>query len=62
MNPSLDDMIDVGCQRPGDPVEIWLARQWQHVLGFGEGLIGVGGSSLDAARMIDAIPDAADRR
>jgi hypothetical protein len=66
MNPSLDEMIDVGCQRPGDPVQIWLARQWQHVPGFavgtGEGFFGVGGNSLDAARVTDAILDAADRR
>jgi pimeloyl-ACP methyl ester carboxylesterase len=40
-------------------VEIWLARQWQHILGFAVGIrenfFGVGGNSLDAARVIDAI-------
>ncbi|MGH3286144.1 MAG: thioesterase domain-containing protein [Streptosporangiaceae bacterium] len=59
MNPALDETIDRGYQRPRDPVEIWLARQWQHVLGFAVGIrenfFGVGGNSLDAARMIDAI-------
>jgi hypothetical protein len=63
MNLSLDEIIDVGCQRPGDLVEIWLARQRQHVLGLavgtGEGFFGVGGNSLDAA---DAVLDRADRR
>jgi hypothetical protein len=63
MNPSINEMIDVGCQRPGGPVQIWLARQRRHVLGLavgiGEGFCGVGGNSLDAA---DAIVDTADRR
>jgi len=40
-------------------VEIWLARQWQHILGFAVGIrenfFGVGGNSLDVARVIDAI-------
>jgi hypothetical protein len=66
MNSSLGEMIHVGCQRPGDPVEIWLARQRRHVPGFavgiGKGLIGAGGDSPDTARITDAIPDAADRR
>jgi pimeloyl-ACP methyl ester carboxylesterase len=59
MNPALDETIDNGYQRPRDPVEIWLARQWQHILGFAVGIrenfFGVGGNSLDAARVIDAI-------
>jgi hypothetical protein len=59
MNPALNETIDTGYQRPRDPVEIWLARQWQHVLGFAVGIrenfFGVGGNSLDAARVIDAI-------
>ncbi|HEY6789114.1 MAG TPA: thioesterase domain-containing protein, partial [Trebonia sp.] len=50
---------DIGYQRPRDPVEIWLARQWQHILGFAVGIrenfFGVGGNSLDAARVIDAV-------
>ncbi|HZR50597.1 MAG TPA: thioesterase domain-containing protein [Streptosporangiaceae bacterium] len=59
MNHALDETIGTGYQRPRDPVEIWLARQWQHVLGFAIGIrenfFGVGGNSLDAARVIDAI-------
>jgi hypothetical protein len=59
MNPALNESIDYGYQRPRDPVEIWLARQWQDVLGFAVGIrenfFGVGGNSLDAARVIDAV-------
>jgi pimeloyl-ACP methyl ester carboxylesterase len=59
MNPALDETIYNGYQRPRDPVEIWLARQWQHILGFAVGIrenfFGVGGNSLDAASVIDAI-------
>jgi hypothetical protein len=59
MNPALNETIDTGYQRPRDPVEIWLARQWQQILGFAVGIrenfFGVGGNSLDAARVIDAI-------
>jgi hypothetical protein len=59
MNPALDDPIDTGYQRPRDPMEIWLARQWQGVLGFAVGIrenfFGIGGNSLDAARVIDAV-------
>src|SRR6185437_3634359 len=49
----------LGYQRPRDPVEIWLTRQWQHILGFAVGIrenfFSIGGNSLDAARMVDAI-------
>ena len=59
MNPALEETTDTGYQRPRDPVEIWLARQWQDVLGFAVGIrenfFGVGGNSLDAARVIDAV-------
>jgi Thioesterase domain/Phosphopantetheine attachment site len=59
MNAALGETAGYGYQRPRDPVEIWLARQWQHVLGFavgiGENFFGVGGNSLDAARVIDAV-------
>ncbi len=59
MNHALNETIDTGYQCPRDPVEIWLARQWQHILGFAVGIresfFGVGGNSLDAARVIDAI-------
>jgi len=59
MSDILNETIDTGYQRPRDPVEIWLARQWQRILGFAVGIrenfFGVGGNSLDAARVIDAI-------
>jgi hypothetical protein len=59
MNHALNETIDTGYQPPRDPVEIWLARQWQRILGFAVGIrenfFGVGGNSLDAARVIDAI-------
>jgi pimeloyl-ACP methyl ester carboxylesterase len=59
MNPALNEMTGTGYQRPRDPAEIWLARQWQDVLGFAVGIrenfFGVGGNSLDAARVIDAV-------
>jgi pimeloyl-ACP methyl ester carboxylesterase len=59
MNPPHNETIDTGYRHPRDPVEIWLARQWQDVLGFAVGIrenfFGVGGNSLDAARVIDAV-------
>jgi hypothetical protein len=59
MSHALTGPADAGYQPPRDPLEIWLARQWQHVLGFtvgiGEGFFSVGGNSLDAAIIIDAI-------
>jgi pimeloyl-ACP methyl ester carboxylesterase len=59
MNPALGETTGTGYQCPRDPVEIWLARQWQHVLGFAVGIrenfFAVGGNSLDAARVIDAV-------
>jgi hypothetical protein len=59
MNPALNEPVETGYQRPRDPAEIWLARQWQDVLGFAVGIrenfFGVGGNSLDAARVIDAV-------
>ena len=59
MNPAIDETTDTDYQRPRDPVEIWLARQWLDVLGFTVGIrenfFGVGGNSLDAARVINAV-------
>jgi surfactin synthase thioesterase subunit len=59
MNPAPDETTGTGYQHPRDPAEIWLARQWQHILGFAVGIrenfFGMGGNSLDAARVIDAI-------
>ena len=59
MNHALDDMTGTGYQPPRDPVEVWLARQWQDILGFSVGIrenfYDMGGNSLDAARVIDVI-------
>jgi hypothetical protein len=59
MNLVPGETINSGYQRPRDPAEIWLARHWQRILGFAVGIrenfFGVGGNSLDAARVIDAI-------
>jgi pimeloyl-ACP methyl ester carboxylesterase len=59
MSDVLNETTDAGYQRPRDPAEIWVARQWQHVLGFAVGIrenfFGIGGNSLDAARVIDAV-------
>jgi surfactin synthase thioesterase subunit len=59
MSDVLNETTDTGYQRPRDPAEIWLARHWQRVLGFAVGIrenfFGIGGNSLDAARVIDAI-------
>jgi pimeloyl-ACP methyl ester carboxylesterase len=59
MNHAPDDMSGTGYQPPRDPVEIWLARQWQDILGFAVGIrenfFDLGGNSLDAARVIDVI-------
>jgi hypothetical protein len=59
MNHALNETIETGYERPRDPTEIWLARQWQYILGFAVGIrenfFGIGGNSLDAARVIDAI-------
>jgi pimeloyl-ACP methyl ester carboxylesterase len=62
LNPAVDDdATDISYHRPRDPVELWLARQWQEVLGFAVGIrenfFGVGGNSLDAARVINAVLD-----
>ncbi|WP_367128738.1 thioesterase domain-containing protein [Saccharothrix sp. HUAS TT1] len=55
----MDDATDTGYRRPRDPVELWLARQWQEVIGFAVGIrenfFEVGGNSLDAARVINAV-------
>jgi surfactin synthase thioesterase subunit len=59
MNDPRNETVETGYQRPRDPLEIWLARQWQHILGFAVGIrenfFGIGGNSLDAARVIDTI-------
>lgn len=59
MNPTVDDVTDIGYHHPRDPVELWLARQWQDVIGFAIGIrenfFAVGGNSLDAAMVINAV-------
>lgn len=56
MNP-----VETGYLRPRDPVEIWLARRWEDILGFGVGIrenfFGIGGNSLDAARVVNVVLD-----
>lgn len=58
--------VDTDHHRPRDPVELWLSRVWQDVLGFGVGIrenfFGVGGNSLDAARVINAVLTGLDVR
>jgi pimeloyl-ACP methyl ester carboxylesterase len=59
MNPTVDDVLDTGYRHPRDPVELWLARQWQDVIGFAVGIrenfFELGGNSLDAARVVNAV-------
>lgn len=61
MTQVVDISTDNGYARPRDPVELWLARCWQEVLGFGVGIrenfFGIGGNSLDAARVVNAVLD-----
>jgi hypothetical protein len=61
-----ESAADSGYGRPRDPAEIWMARHWQNVLGFGIGIrenfFGVGGNSLDAARVINIVMDEFDRQ
>jgi len=65
MNLVVESSTDTGYARPRDPAEIWVARHWQNVLGFGVGIrenfFGVGGNSLDAARVINFVLDEFDR-
>ncbi|NUT48231.1 MAG: hypothetical protein HOV94_13115 [Saccharothrix sp.] len=55
----MDDVLDTGYHHPRTPVELWLARQWEEVIGFAVGIrenfFEVGGNSLDAARVINAV-------
>jgi hypothetical protein len=66
MNLAVEPSTDTGYARPRDPAEIWVARHWQNVLGFGVGIrenfFGVGGNSLDAARVINSVMDEFDRQ
>lgn len=66
MNLAVESSTDIGYARPRDPAEIWVARHWQNVLGFGVGIrenfFGVGGNSLDAARVINSVLEEFDRQ
>src|SRR5690349_2112175 len=61
MNPAVEDATGTGYTRPRDPIELWLARQWHEVLGFtvgiSESFFEIGGNSLDAARVVNAVLD-----
>jgi hypothetical protein len=59
MNPAVDNATGTGSARPRDPIEIWLARQWQEVLGvgIGESFVRNRRKSLDAERIINAVLD-----
>lgn len=66
MNLAVETSTDTGYARPRDPAEIWVARHWRNVLGFDVGIrenfFGVGGNSLDAARVINSVMDEFDRQ
>jgi thioesterase domain-containing protein len=61
MSAIVNISTDNGYFRPRDPLELWLARCWQEVLGFGVGIrenfFGIGGNSLDAARIVNSVQD-----
>lgn len=57
--PTVDDSVDYRQVHPRDPVELWLVQRWREVLGFPVGIrdnfFGMGGNSLDAARVAAAV-------
>jgi hypothetical protein len=59
MRPTVDDPVDYRQIRPRDPLEMWLVQCWREVLGFQVGIrdnfFGMGGNSLDAARVVNAV-------
>lgn len=59
MRPTVDDPVDYRQMRPRDPLEMWLVQCWREVLGFPVGIrdnfFGMGGNSLDAARVVNAV-------
>jgi thioesterase domain-containing protein len=59
MHPTVDDPVDYRQVRPRDPLEMWLVQRWREVLGFPVGIrdnfFEVGGNSLDAARVVNAV-------
>lgn len=61
MHPTVDDPVDYHQVPPRDPLEMWLVQRWREVLGFVVGIrdnfFEVGGNSLDAARIVNAVWD-----
>jgi thioesterase domain-containing protein/acyl carrier protein len=59
MHPTVDDPVDYLQTRPRDPLEMWLVQRWREVLGFQVGIrdnfFAMGGNSLDAARVVNAV-------
>jgi thioesterase domain-containing protein len=59
MHPTVDDPVDYRQVHPRDPLELWLVQRWREVLGFPVGIrdnfFGMGGNSLDAARVVNAV-------
>ena len=59
MHPTVEDSVDYRQVRPRDPLEMWLVQRWREVLGFTVGIrdnfFGMGGNSLDAARVVNAV-------
>jgi acyl carrier protein len=64
MQPIVDDPVDYRQARPRDPLEMWLVQRWREVLGFPVGIqdnfFGMGGNSLDAARLVNAVREEFD--
>jgi thioesterase domain-containing protein/acyl carrier protein len=59
MHQTVEDSVDYRQLRPRDPLELWLVQRWRQVLGFAVGIrdnfFGMGGNSLDAARVVNAV-------
>jgi thioesterase domain-containing protein len=62
MHPTVDDVVDYRQVPPRDPLEMWLVQRWREVLGFPVGIrdnfFGMGGNSLDAGRIVNAVWEA----
>ncbi|MET0236432.1 MAG: thioesterase domain-containing protein [Kibdelosporangium sp.] len=59
MRPAVEELLDYRQVRPRDPLEMWLVQCWREVLGFPVGIrdsfFAMGGNSLDAARVVNAV-------
>lgn len=66
MQPTVDDSVDYRQIHPRDPLEMWLVQRWREVLGFSVGIrdnfFGMGGNSLDVARVVNAVWEAFEIR